>query len=109
MVTKILVVLVLCALASCKIYNINLKCGTCQSTSGCTANLCFTFSGDLTAEYCANTSSCSFSFQESLQIGTCTTDLSGKTCASGVCMGGGSVNMCFSTSGYGCLDGVVFQ
>jgi hypothetical protein len=94
--------------ASSKIYTISLKCGTCQKTTGCLGNKCMIFSGDITAEYCNGNSVCSFSLQENIQIGTCSTDMSGSGCSSGVCMMGASVNMCYASGG-GCLNGVTFS
>lgn len=98
---------ILLILAYSKVYNINLNCGTCQNTTGCIGNKCVIFTGDVTAEYCNDNSACSFSLQQNMKIGQCSSDFSGSICSSGVCMASATTSMCYSSGGF-CLDGVSF-
>jgi len=31
------------------VYNVNMACGTCQTTTGCVGNMCIVFTGDVQA------------------------------------------------------------
>jgi hypothetical protein len=68
-----------------KIYDINLKCGTCKKILSCMKNKCFLFTGDIEAEYCYISSTCTDLVGHSVQIGLCSDDSEGNNCPSGMC------------------------
>ena len=108
MTSKVVLILALVFfIASSTMYTVNIKCGTCTNTTGCAGNRCLIITGEINSESCYGASTCSMSYQQSIQMGQCSNDFYGTACSSGVCISSSSVNMCYSSS-IGCLNGVTF-
>jgi len=72
---------------SSQVYNVNILCGTCSTTTGCLGNMCLKVTGDISHENCYGQSTCSsYSHQTALTLSECSIDQSGGTCQSGICM-----------------------
>lgn len=86
-----------------------MACGTCQSTTGCTGDMCIKFTGDITAEYCYGSATCNINGNQTFSMGQCAFDASGASCPSGICAMGASMQMCYGSAGGVCLDGVSYN
>ena len=65
--------------------SIKMSCGSCNTKTGCLANLCLRVTGAIQDEVCYGRSACNFASETAMTLSLCSKDYKGNICPTGLC------------------------